>query len=103
MYGLVNEPKMTYLNPDSVVSWTSDAYHVVRNAGYNGEIIFGDGFRGLDKWKGEFSGLNGMLLDVHQYVIFNVQQIALSHSDKVKFACDTWTAQMQQSMDTSTG
>ncbi|RPA96649.1 glycoside hydrolase [Choiromyces venosus 120613-1] len=103
MYGLVNEPKMISLDADRVIEWTSKAHDVVRKAGYQGYIIFGDGFRGLDTWKGEFKGLDKMLLDVHQYVIFNVGQISATHSAKVKFACDGWGPQMAKSVDTSTG
>ncbi|KAI5778421.1 glycoside hydrolase superfamily [Geopyxis carbonaria] len=103
MYGLVNEPKMITLDPDKVISWTEQAYDVVRAAGYKGQIIFGDGFRGLSKWKGVFAGKSGMLLDVHQYTIFNTNQLSLSHSDKIKFACTTWATEMESSLDTSTG
>jgi len=103
MYGLVNEPKMISLDADRVIAWTVKAHDVVRKAGYQGYIIFGDGFRGLDNWKGEFKGLDKMLLDVHEYVIFNTGQISTTHSAKVKFACDGWGQQMSQSVDTSTG
>lgn len=103
MYGLVNEPRMIVLDADKVIKWTEQAYKVVRDKGYKGEIIFGDGFRGLATWKGAFAGLDGMLLDVHQYVIFNTQQISLTHSGKIEFACKDWSAQILASMDTSSG
>ena len=82
MYGLVNEPRMTYLEPDAVIQWTKDAYALVRKNGYTGKIVFGDGFRGLEKWKGAFGGLSDMVLDVHQYVIFNTGQIAQTHTQR---------------------
>lgn len=103
MYGLVNEPKMIVLDADKVIAWSAKAHDVVRTAGYQGYIIFGDGFRGLDTWKGEFSGLDKMVLDVHQYVIFGVGQISATHTDKVKFACQGWGPQMAASVSTSTG
>jgi len=104
MYGLVNEPKMISLDADKVIVWTAKAHDVVRKAGYQGYIIFGHGFRVLDNWKGEFKGLDKMLLlDVHEYVIFNTGQISATHSAKVKFACDGWGQQMLQSVNTSTG
>jgi glucan 1,3-beta-glucosidase len=103
MYGLVNEPRMIELQVDRVLKWTEEAYTVVRDKGYNGKIIFGDGFRGLSTWKGAFSGLDGMLLDVHQYVIFNTQQISLTHSGKIEFACKNWGPQIIASMDKTTG
>lgn len=105
MYGLVNEPKMSAggLNADTVIKWTEDAYDIVREKGFSGEIIFGDGFRGLSSWKGEFSGRSGMLLDVHQYVLFNIAQIGFTHTRKIDFACNDWAVQVLASMDTSSG
>jgi glucan 1,3-beta-glucosidase len=103
MYGLVNEPKMIVLDADRVIAWSAKAHAVVRKAGYQGYIIFGDGFRGLETWKGEFSGLDKMVLDVHQYVIFGVGPISATHTDKVRFACETWGPQMAASVSTSTG
>ncbi|KAF8429655.1 glycoside hydrolase superfamily [Tirmania nivea] len=103
IYGLVNEPRMTFLDADNVIKWTEDAYAIIRKNGYEGKVVFGDGFRGLEKWKGEFSGLEGMVLDVHQYVIFNTGQIGQTHTVKVQFACKAWGAQLRQSMDPKTG
>ena len=103
MYGLVNEPKMITLDPDKVISWSKDAYKVIRDKGYDGKIIFGDGFRGLSSWKGEFAGQEGMVLDVHEYVIFNTMQIQMDHRGKINFACDDWGAQLANSVDTSKG
>lgn len=103
MYGLVNEPRMVELETATVLNWTTTAIDLVRSNGINCTIVFGDGFLGLENWQGELQGLSGLLLDVHQYVVFNVEQIVLDHSDKVKFACVDWTNQTVQSMDTSTG
>ncbi|RPB16818.1 glycoside hydrolase [Morchella conica CCBAS932] len=103
MYGLVNEPKMIYLDPQKVIDWSTKAHTVIRKAGYEGYIIFGDGFRGLTSWKGAFDGLDKLVLDVHQYVIFNVGQLSASHTAKVNFACIGWSQQLAQSLNTSTG
>ena len=103
MYGLVNEPRMTVLDRTKVVTWSKQAYQIVRGNGYSGKIVFGDGFLGLEKWKGEFKGLDGMVLDVHQYVIFNTGQIAQTHEGKVQLACKKWTADLLASSDTGTG
>ena len=102
-YGLVNEPRMTTLDPATVATWSAQAYKIIRDNGYNGKIAFGDGFRGLFKWTGAFAGLDGMVLDVHQYVIFNTGQLSLSHTAKVQFACKAWAQQLSQSMDPNTG
>ncbi|KAG5983128.1 hypothetical protein E4U43_006316 [Claviceps pusilla] len=102
-YGLANEPRMTYLEVSDVIGWTREAYALVRRNGVRALVVFGDGFMGLDNWKGLMPGYDDMVLDVHQYVIFNRDQINLSHQKKVQYACTGWTQQAEQSMDRRTG
>lgn len=102
-YGLVNEPKMTSLDTATVLEWTASAYETVRQNGVNANIVFGDGFLGLSNWQGKLQGYSGLVLDVHQYVIFNVAQIVYNHTMKINYACTGWTEQTEQSMSTSTG
>ncbi len=104
LYGLVNEPKMIELDTARVLAWTEAAIATVRKNGIEALLVFGDGFMGLDKWQGQLQGADDRLvLDVHQYVIFNVDQIQLSHSEKLNFACGGWTAQMKRSQNKQTG
>lgn len=103
MYGLVNEPRMVELDEDTVLAWTKEATAAVQGNNFTGIVIFGDGFMGLDKWQGQLQGINDLLLDVHQYVIFNVDQIVLDHHDKINFACGGWTAQAVRSENKATG
>ncbi|KAL2756026.1 glycoside hydrolase family 5 protein [Sodiomyces alcalophilus JCM 7366] len=102
-YGVANEPRMTELSSSDVMAWTEEVYKLVRDNGVRAAVVFGDGFMGLHNWQGQMTGYDDLVLDVHQYVIFNRDQIALSHQEKVEFACDEWTAQARQSMDRSTG
>ncbi|KAK0742505.1 glycoside hydrolase superfamily [Apiosordaria backusii] len=104
-YGLANEPKMTELSVPAVLDWTTQVSNLVRKNGIPDSvvIVFGDGFRGLHNWQGELQSLENAALDVHQYVIFNEEQIVYNHSQKIKFACQGWTEQTLQSMDRSTG
>ncbi|KAI1078113.1 glycoside hydrolase family 5 protein [Whalleya microplaca] len=102
-YGLANEPQMVTLSADAVITWTADAYKLVRGNGLGANVIFGDGFMGLANWQGKLTGMSGLVLDVHQYVIFNNDQIVYTHQKKVQYACDGWTQQTEQSMDTATG
>lgn len=102
-YGLCNEPRMTYLKTDEVLAWTESAYKSIRGNGLDALVIFGDGFMGLDNWQGLMTGYDDMVLDVHQYVIFNENQIDYNHTAKINYACSGWTEQAEQSMDTSTG
>lgn len=103
MYGLVNEPRMVELDTARVLDWTQKAIKQVRADNITGIIVFGDGFMGLDNWQGKLQGIDNLLLDVHQYVIFNIDQLSLKHTDKLNFACKAWTQQSKQSMDRKTG
>jgi glucan 1,3-beta-glucosidase len=102
-YGLANEPRMTALTPSTVNDWSVKAYKLIRQNGVNANIVFGDGFLGLGNWKGQLQGYGGLVLDVHQYVIFNVAQIVFNHTAKINYACAGWTQQAEDSMSTSTG
>jgi glucan 1,3-beta-glucosidase len=103
MYGLVNEPRMTGLDTATVFAWTEKAVSTLRSNNMTAVLVFGDGFMGLDKWQGQLQIDDKLLLDVHQYVIFNNDQIKLPHSDKLNFACKGWTAQMKRSQNKQTG
>jgi len=103
MYGIVNEPRNVELDTDKVVAWTQKAIDQIRADGIKGIIVFGDGFMGLDNWQGKLQGNDDLLLDVHQYVIFNTDQIKLKHRDKLNFACEAWTQQSKRSMNKATG
>ncbi|KAI9893989.1 MAG: hypothetical protein M1814_004759 [Vezdaea aestivalis] len=103
-YGLANEPAMVKIDTQKVLAWTAEAKKRVRAKGINATIVIGDGFLGLQKWAGGLlPDSSGMVLDVHQYVVFNVQQVLWDHSTKIKYACQTWTEQSKQSMDPKTG
>ncbi|GAB7338218.1 hypothetical protein MBLNU457_4555t1 [Dothideomycetes sp. NU457] len=103
IYGLVNEPRMTFLDTTAVLGWTTKTVNTVRNNNITALIAFGDGFMGLANWQGKLQNLPNLILDVHQYVIFNVEQITLNHHNKTNFACAGWTAQSKQSMNRATG
>ena len=102
-YGLVNEPRMTALPFDAVVNWTASAFDIVRQNNITAYVVFGDGFYGLANWKGILQGYDGLVLDAHQYVIFNEEQIVYNHTTKLNYACSGWTEQAVESMDTATG
>lgn len=102
-YGLANEPRMTGLKTSDVIEWTESAYKIVRDNGVNALVIFGDGFMGLDNWQGLMTGYDDMVLDVHQYVIFNKDQIDFTHQKKVEYACKGWTDQAELSLDPTRG
>ncbi|KAI0015321.1 glycoside hydrolase family 5 protein [Xylariomycetidae sp. FL0641] len=103
-YGLANEPAMVWLEAQAVLDWTTQAYQLVRTQnGLQANIVFGDGFMGLANWQGKLQGMEGLVLDVHQYVIFNNDQIVFPHTRKVTYACDGWTQQTELSLNTASG
>ncbi|MCJ1430568.1 hypothetical protein MMC29_008486, partial [Sticta canariensis] len=94
IYGLANEPRMSKLSVDDVTAWTTSAVAIVRKNGIKQPIAFGDGFLGLPKWQGKLQGIEGLVLDAHQYVIFNPDQIAFTHQKKIHFGptlCGEWS------------
>ncbi len=104
-YGLANEPRMTFLPMSQVMNWTTTAAALVRKNGVSADstiIVFGDGFYGLNQWQGQPNTYN-LALDVHQYEIFNNEQVVWTHSDKIRYACSGWTEQTEASMNTATG
>jgi glucan 1,3-beta-glucosidase len=103
MYGLANEPRMTGLDTSLVLDWTTKAVSQIRKNNVSAIIIFGDGFMGLDNWQGKLQMDDRLLLDVHQYVIFNTDLLQMTHSKKLTFACAGWQAQMTRSQNKATG
>lgn len=104
IYGLVNEPKMLVIPPDSVLEWNKKAVAVIRGNGIEQHLVFGDGFLSLTKWAGMFEGVDDKLvMDTHQYQIFNVGQLKLKHQDKINLACSGWTGIMVTANNPETG
>lgn len=104
IYGLVNEPKMLVIPPQSVLDWNQKAVSVIRGNGINQWLVFGDGFLSLDSWDDMFHGVDGQLvMDTHQYQIFNTGQLKMKHQDKVNLACSGWTGLMVAANNPQTG
>ncbi|KAI1200221.1 glycoside hydrolase superfamily [Nemania serpens] len=103
-YGLANEPQMVQLSASAVVAWTEKAFQLIRANGLTwAKVVFGDGFMGLTHWQGLLAGHPDLILDVHQYVIFNNDLIKFTHQEKITYACQGWTEQTEQSLNTATG
>jgi glucan 1,3-beta-glucosidase len=104
IYGLVNEPKMLVIPHADVLDWNTKAIAIIRGNGIKQYLTFGDGFLALSDWQGQFQGVDDkLILDTHQYQIFNTGQLKLSHSDKIKLACSGWTGLLVASNNPSTG
>jgi glucan 1,3-beta-glucosidase len=104
IYGLVNEPKMMALPIQTVLQWNQQAIQVVRKNGIKQYITFGDGFLGLSKWNDMFKNVDpALVMDTHQYVIFNNEQLAFSHQTKINMACQGWSGLLTMANNPSTG
>lgn len=104
IYGLVNEPKMLVIPEQSVVDWNTKAVQVIRDAGVSAYLAFGDGFLALTDWQGVFQDVDPkLLLDTHQYQIFNVGQLSMNHHDRIRLACSGWSGLIRGSNNPETG
>jgi glucan 1,3-beta-glucosidase len=105
IYGLVNEPKMIELEPSDVIAWNEQAVSTIREAGLtNPYLVFGDGFRKLSDWQGEFQNVDDKLvLDTHQYQIFNTGQLPMNHSARIALSCSGYTGLLVASNNPQTG
>ena len=103
-YGLVNEPKMLEIPIQAVVDWNTKAVQIVRKNGMAQHIAFGDGFLALNQWDQMFKNVDsGLVMDTHQYEIFNVGQLKLTHQNKINTACSSWSGLMSTANNPSTG
>jgi glucan 1,3-beta-glucosidase len=104
MYGLVNEPKMMALPMQTILAWNEQAIDVIRKNGIKQYITFGDGFLGLSKWNDQFKDVDpALVMDTHQYVIFNNEQLAFTHQNKINMACQGWSSMLSVANNPSTG
>ncbi|OAA58373.1 Glycoside hydrolase, subgroup, catalytic core [Niveomyces insectorum RCEF 264] len=102
-YGLVNEPGIT-IPQSALADWTKQAVKIVSSNGVSASQVFSEALRGLPAWQGNLQGYgDSLVIDVHEYEIFDVNLIVMKHSDKVSFVCSTYTKQISASMDTATG
>jgi glucan 1,3-beta-glucosidase len=104
IYGLANEPYMLSLDIEKVLDWTTEATKMVQKNGITAWVAFHDGFLNLSKWKSMLKdGPSKLLLDTHQYTIFNTGQIVLNHTAKVELVCNDWHAMIGEINTTSSG
>lgn len=91
IYGLCNEPMMLDLDTKPVLDWTTAAISQIRDKGFKSWITFGDGFLNLAKWKTMLQHVDDkLLIDTHQYTIFNTGQIGIDHRGRIDAVCKDW-------------
>lgn len=103
-YGLVNEPRMLLIPIEAVIEWNTKAVEIIRNNGMKQHIVFGDGFLTLSQWDQMFKNVDpALVMDTHQYEVFNVGELNLTHQNKINVACSTWSELFSTSNNPSTG
>ncbi|KAG0275444.1 hypothetical protein BGZ95_008776 [Linnemannia exigua] len=100
--GLLNEPAAHLIGVDPVKSWYTQAMSVVRAATGTGEgkgpwAIIHDGMVGLNAWAGFLPEGDRVMLDTHQYIMFNDDLMRMNETTQLKFACETWGSDMLKS------
>lgn len=102
-YGIGNEPAIT-LPMDELASWTAEVFKVVQGNGLLAPQVFSDSMRGLPTWNGKLPGYDqSLVLDTHQYAIFDNGLLGLKHTEKVALACNAWSGLISSSMNPATG
>ncbi|KAL2212803.1 glycoside hydrolase [Sarocladium strictum] len=98
-YGLVNEPARS-LDTDKVKDWTEKAVNIVVKNKVHGVPVFSEGLLGLDAWKGAFPDLqkDHLVVDAHQYTIFDPYLLSFEPKDRVEYACNKFAKQNTDSM-----
>ncbi|OAX78320.1 hypothetical protein ACJ72_07374 [Emergomyces africanus] len=105
IYGLVNEPMMLKLDVETIINWNTKAISIIRKSGLkDAKIAFADGFLNLEKWKTMMQDIDdNLMLDTHQYTVFNTGQIGLPHREKLNFVCESWVKLISKSNTKGTG
>ncbi|KAG2015231.1 exo-beta-1,3-glucanase [Coprinopsis cinerea AmutBmut pab1-1] len=76
MFGIINEPLLEAIGPDSLRSFYVAAHGLIRSitgygAGYGPWIGIHDGFYGADSWRDFMRGGDRIFMDMHPYFAFN--------------------------------
>ncbi|KAF9908828.1 hypothetical protein EC991_009346 [Linnemannia zychae] len=91
--GMLNEPAAFLIGGDQVMDWYKQAFATVRQATGPGKgpwAIIHDGFLGLEAFGGFMPKSDRLMIDSHQYIMFNEGLMSLNRTAQLKFACQTW-------------
>ncbi|KAH9942759.1 glycoside hydrolase [Amylocystis lapponica] len=88
---LLNEPA-GYVSAigNEIGTYWQEGYHVVREASGNGsQVMIGDAFLGVQNWENflQYPQAEGVIMDYHEYQIFNYEQLAFSYSAHIDASC----------------
>ncbi|KAF9578591.1 hypothetical protein BGW38_005540 [Lunasporangiospora selenospora] len=100
LFGILNEPAIFMLVRKRTDKWYKEAFSAMRNVTGSGKgpwAIIHDGFLGLTEWEGFMPNSDRLVLDVHNYLIFDHYLIRLPREEQVTFPCNVWARNLQQS------
>ncbi|KAI0635955.1 glycoside hydrolase [Trametes polyzona] len=107
---VLNEPAGYQSDIGAIIAdYWQDAYNVVRQAaGPSLKVMIGDAFLGVGHWDGFMTGSSaqGVLMDYHEYQVFNYNQLAFSEDEHISSSCDvlqTLQAYASQNLYTVSG
>ncbi|KAK2460353.1 hypothetical protein APHAL10511_007742 [Amanita phalloides] len=95
--------------PSVIRQYWQDGYNVVREAAGSGiKVMIGDAFLGVQNWTGFLTepSAQGVLMDYHQYQVFNNQELNFTWDQHIQFSCQwipTLSSYQQNNLWTVTG
>ncbi|KAH7376954.1 glycoside hydrolase superfamily [Plectosphaerella cucumerina] len=98
-YGLANEPALA-LDQVKLEQWHREAIDIVVKNKVHGVPVFSEGMQGLSHWEGKYPEYkaDGLVVDVHQYTIFDPYLLSLKPADRIEFGCKNLAEQSSRSM-----
>lgn len=98
-YGLANEPALA-LDQVKLEAWHRKATDIVIKNGAHGAPVFSEGMQGLAYWSGKYPEYkkNNLVVDVHQYTIFDPNLLRLKPTERIEFGCKNFMNQNVESM-----
>ncbi|KAI0690000.1 glycoside hydrolase [Cytidiella melzeri] len=92
---LLNEPAgFVSAIADALPGYWKDGYQVVRDAAGGGiKVMIMDAFLGVESWQDflTYPSAQGVLMDTHEYQIFNYPQLQLSFPEHIDYSCQVLT------------
>ncbi|KAF9190558.1 hypothetical protein BGZ51_008496 [Haplosporangium sp. Z 767] len=100
--GLLNEPAGFLIGGEPVKSWYRQAINVFRTATGAGKgpwLIIHDAFLGLASWTDLKTSGERLMLDAHQYIMFDNNLFRMNRTTQLQFACQNWGSDMVTSTE----
>ncbi|KAF9912036.1 hypothetical protein BX616_010427 [Lobosporangium transversale] len=92
--GAVNAQRtLTYLQQMAL-----DVFRTATGIGKGPLAIIHDGFLGLCTWNGFLAGADRLMMDTHQYIMFDDGLLRMNQTRQLQFACQLWSTDVATSV-----